>query len=154
MSWKKRNAAGARRARWGSEYFRVPAGYSLLVAAPKVSRWVRGYPPEGGGLSPGRGAPLSVDPANRAPAEQRLTIRLTKAQLEQLKARATASRLSVAEYARLVLLEEEGRALVSLNDFERKAFEKAAARSGYSLAYFLRGLLLHDPALRTRKRRR
>ena len=118
------------------------------MAAGKVSRW------EAGAGSPGRGAPLSVDPASRAPAEQRLTIRLTESQLEQLKARAEASRLSVAEYARLILLEEKGRVLVALEDREREAFEKAATRSGLTLAYFLRGELLHDPAPATRKRRR
>jgi len=95
-----------------------------------------------------------VDPSSREPAGERLTIRLTARQLEQLKERAEASRLSVAEYARLVLLEEEGRVLVALEDRERAAFENAAKRAGYSLSYYLRSVLLVDPSPATRGRKR
>lgn len=95
-----------------------------------------------------------MDPSSREVAEQRLTIRLTAEQLKQLKQRAEASRLSLAEYARLVLLEEEGRVLIALEDRERAAFEKAAKRAGYSLSYYLRGLLLADPSPEARGRRR
>lgn len=95
-----------------------------------------------------------MDPSSREPAGERLTIRLTAQQLGLLKARAEASRLTVAEYARLVLLEAEGRVLVALEDRERESFEKAAKRSGYNLAYFLRSLLVNDPSPTPRRARR
>ena len=95
-----------------------------------------------------------MDPASCEVAGQRLTIRLSAGQLERLKKRAAASRLSVAEYARLVLLEEEGRVVLALEDREREAFEKAAKRAGYSLSYYLRSVLLADPSPATRGRRR
>jgi predicted HicB family RNase H-like nuclease len=104
--------------------------------------------------SPGRGALLSVDPSSREPAGERLTLRLTARQLGQLKARAEASGLSLAEYARLVLLEEEGRVVLALEDRERAAFEEAAKRAGYSLGYYLRSLLPPAPSPATRGRRR
>lgn len=83
-----------------------------------------------------------MDPRGKAAAEARLTIRLTAEQLELLKARAEASRLTVTEYARLVLVAEEGVLLLRLTDRARRRFEQSAERAGRSLSWHLESLLL------------
>lgn len=92
--------------------------------------------------SPGRGAPLRVDPRSNTAAEARLTIRLTAEQLDLLKARAGASRLTAAEYARLLLVEQKSAVLLRLEDRSRERFERAAARAGRTLSAYLEELLL------------
>lgn len=83
-----------------------------------------------------------MDPRGRAAAEARLTIRLTAEQLELLKARAEATQLTVTEYARLVLVAEEGALLLRLTDRTRRRFERAAEKAGRSLSWHLESLLL------------